>query len=145
MVSVTTCFVTKTTPMYRKLRYVSKCNKLVQLVVQVKYHVNVIYSLGGRYTRARPHMCTHACAHTHTHTHNWFLDIRIYQLVTFVFEMWCTCSISKPCLNHSWPGSKLYFLSHSGVTSANFSIYKGFHWEVIRVQLVTSTLQLWSH
>ena len=36
--------------MYRKLRYISKCNKLVQLVVQVKYHVNVIYNLGGGHT-----------------------------------------------------------------------------------------------
>ena len=32
----------------------AKCNKLVQLVVQVLYHVNVIHSLGG--------------ARTHTHT-----------------------------------------------------------------------------
>ena len=40
-----------TTPVHRKLRYVSKRNKLVQLVVQVKYHVNVIYSLGGRHTQ----------------------------------------------------------------------------------------------
>ena len=46
-------FVTKATPMQRKLHYVSKHNKLVQLVVQV-YHMNVIYSLGGR--------------DTHTHT-----------------------------------------------------------------------------
>ena len=41
-------------PVHRKLRYVSKHNKLVQLVVQVQYHVNVIHSLGG--------------GHTHTHT-----------------------------------------------------------------------------
>ena len=41
--------------MHSKLRYVSKRNKLAQLVVQVKYHVNVIYSLGG--------------GHTHTHRH----------------------------------------------------------------------------
>ena len=54
MVSVTTCFVTKAKLMHRKLHYVSKCNKLVQLVVQVKYHVNVIYSLKG--------------GHTHKHT-----------------------------------------------------------------------------
>ena len=44
--------------MHRKLRYVSKRNKLVQLVVQVKYHVNVIYSLGGGHTH------THARKHT---------------------------------------------------------------------------------
>ena len=37
--------------MHGKLRYVSKCNKLVQLVVQVKYHVNVIYNLGGGHTQ----------------------------------------------------------------------------------------------
>ena len=30
-----------------EIRYASKCNKLVQLVVQVEYDVNVIYSLGG--------------------------------------------------------------------------------------------------
>ena len=45
-----TCFVTKATLMHRNLRYVCKCNKLVQLVVQVKYHVNVSYSLGGGHT-----------------------------------------------------------------------------------------------
>ena len=44
--------------MYRKLRYVSKRYKLIQLIVQVKYHVNVIYSLGAD-TRI----------HTHTHKH----------------------------------------------------------------------------
>ena len=49
------CFVTKATLMHRKLHYVSKCSKLVQLVVKVQYHVNVIYSLGG--------------GHTHTHAH----------------------------------------------------------------------------
>ena len=43
--------------MHRKLHYISKCNKLVQLVVQVLYHKNVIYSLGGGHT------------HTHAHTH----------------------------------------------------------------------------
>ena len=44
--------------MHRKFCYIYKHNKLVQLVVQVKYHVNVIYSLGvGTYT------------HTHTRTH----------------------------------------------------------------------------
>ena len=61
-----TCFVTKATPVHRKLHYVSKCNKLVQLVIQVKYHVNVIYSFGAdTHTHAR----THAHTHTHTHTH----------------------------------------------------------------------------
>ena len=34
-------------PVHRKLRYISKHNKRVQLVVQVQYHVNVIYSLGA--------------------------------------------------------------------------------------------------
>ena len=33
--------------MHRKLRYVSKRNKLVQMVAQVQYNVNVIYSLGA--------------------------------------------------------------------------------------------------
>ena len=36
--------------MHRKFHYISKFNKLVQLVVQVKYHVNVIYSLSGEHT-----------------------------------------------------------------------------------------------
>ena len=36
--------------MQRKFHYVPKHNKLVQLVVEVQYHVNVIYSLGGRHT-----------------------------------------------------------------------------------------------
>ena len=45
-------FVTMTMPMHRKLQYVSKRNKLVQLVVLVQYHVNVIYSLGGGHTHA---------------------------------------------------------------------------------------------
>ena len=34
-------------PVHRKPHYVSKPNELVQLVVQVQYHVNVIYSFGG--------------------------------------------------------------------------------------------------
>ena len=50
--------------MHRKLRYVSKRNKLVQLVVQIQYHVNVIYSLRGR-----THIRTHARTHAHTHTY----------------------------------------------------------------------------
>ena len=58
LVSVTTCFVTMATPMRRKLRYVSKCNKLVQLVVLVQYHVNVIYSLGGGHTHTHADMPT---------------------------------------------------------------------------------------
>ena len=58
MVSVTTYFVTKATPVHRKLRYVSKRTKHVQLVVQVQYHVNITYSLGSRHAHAR--------AHTHT-------------------------------------------------------------------------------
>ena len=49
-------FVTKAMPMHRKLHYISKCNKLVQLVVQVQYNMNVIYSLRGTHT--------HACTHT---------------------------------------------------------------------------------
>ena len=52
------CFVTMATPVYRKLRYVSKHNKLVQLVVQVEYHMNVIYSLGGRHTHAHANIPT---------------------------------------------------------------------------------------
>ena len=48
-------------PMHKKLRYVSKCNKLVQLVVQVQYHMNVIYSLGGGHTH------THACTRWNSH------------------------------------------------------------------------------
>ena len=36
--------------MHIKLHYVSKYNKLVQLVVQVQYHMNVIYSPRGRHT-----------------------------------------------------------------------------------------------
>ena len=47
LVTVTSCFVTKATPVHRKLPCVSKRNKLVQLVVQVQYHLNVIYCLGG--------------------------------------------------------------------------------------------------
>ena len=45
------------TPVHRKLCYISKSNKLVQLVVQVQYHVNAINRLGGGHT------------HTHAHTH----------------------------------------------------------------------------
>ena len=41
--------------MHRKLRYISK---LVQLVVQVHYHMNVIYKFVGEHT--------HMHAHTHT-------------------------------------------------------------------------------
>ena len=41
--------------MHRKLHYISKCNKLVQLVVQVQYDVNVIYGLRGRDTHAHAH------------------------------------------------------------------------------------------
>ena len=49
-------------PMHRKLHYISKrnklvniskCNKLVKLVAQVQYHVNVIYSLKGEHTHQR--------------------------------------------------------------------------------------------
>ena len=54
-VSVTTCFVTMTAPIQRIVSLVSKHSKLVQLVVQVKYHVNVIYSLGGRHTDTHTH------------------------------------------------------------------------------------------
>ena len=39
--------------MHRKFYYVSKCNRLVQLVVQVQYHMNVIYSLWGGHTHRR--------------------------------------------------------------------------------------------
>ena len=46
-----------------------KCNKLVQLVVLVQYHVNVIYSLGDRDTHAHTHTHTHIHTHAHTHTH----------------------------------------------------------------------------
>ena len=53
MVSVATCFVTIAT-LIQKIALLRFYNNLVQLVVQVQYHVNVIYSLGGR--------------HTHTHT-----------------------------------------------------------------------------
>ena len=49
------CFVTKAMPMNRKLHYISKCNELVQLVVQVKYHVNVFIVLG-----------VDTCTHRHT-------------------------------------------------------------------------------
>ena len=44
------------------LTFLLKHNKLVKLVVQVKYHMNVIYSLGGGHT------------HTNTHTHNNLTD-----------------------------------------------------------------------
>ena len=47
------CFITKATSVHRKLRYGSKRNKLVQLVGQVQYHKNVIYSLGGGHTHTR--------------------------------------------------------------------------------------------
>ena len=50
----------KATLMHRKLHFISKCNKLVHLVVQAQYHVNVIYGLRGRHT--------HAQTQTHTHT-----------------------------------------------------------------------------
>ena len=40
--------------MYRKLHYVSEHNKLVQLVVKVKYHVNIFIVLGaGTHTHTR--------------------------------------------------------------------------------------------
>ena len=45
------------TPMHGKLCYVSKCNNLVQLVVQVKYHVNIICSLRGRHTHTETYQC----------------------------------------------------------------------------------------
>ena len=45
--------------MYRKLRHISKHNKLVQLVVKVKYHMNVIKASG---------------ADTHKHTHTDIVD-----------------------------------------------------------------------
>ena len=41
-----------TMPVHRKLHYISKCNKLVQLVVQVQFHMKVIYSFGGRHMHA---------------------------------------------------------------------------------------------
>ena len=41
--------------MQSKLCYISKHNKPVQLVVWVQYHMNVIYSLGGRYTQTYRH------------------------------------------------------------------------------------------
>ena len=37
-------------PSIELLQYIPKCNKLVQLVVQVRYQVNVIYSLGEGHT-----------------------------------------------------------------------------------------------
>ena len=46
------------TPMQRKLRYISKRNKLAQLVVLAQYHVNVIYSLGGRHTHTNVNIPT---------------------------------------------------------------------------------------
>ena len=50
-------FVRKATPMPRKLHYVSKYSSLAQLVVQVQYNVNIIYSLGAE---------THTYTHRHT-------------------------------------------------------------------------------
>ena len=59
MVSVMLCFVTKSTPVHRKLRYVSKCKKTCSA------GCTGIYSLGGGHT----HAChTRACTHTHTPT-----------------------------------------------------------------------------
>ena len=40
-------FVTNATPMDRNI---SKHSQLAQLVIQVQYHMNVIYNLGGRHT-----------------------------------------------------------------------------------------------
>ena len=54
--------------MHRKLRYVSKHNELVQLVVQVQYHVNVIYGFGGEHTHTDFAGGTHARMHTHIPT-----------------------------------------------------------------------------
>ena len=39
--------------------YISKRSKLTDLDIQVQYHMNVIYSLGGG----------HTCTRAHTHTH----------------------------------------------------------------------------
>ena len=55
-----TCFITKATPVHRK-----------QLVVQVQYHVNVIYSLGDRHTHMHtytdiPTLRTKAISRNHT-------------------------------------------------------------------------------
>ena len=47
--------------MHRKLCSISKCNKFVQLVVQVQYHVNVIKSRG-------------ADTHTHARTYTNVMD-----------------------------------------------------------------------
>ena len=47
LASVTMCFVTMATPVHRKLHYVFRCKILVQVVVHVQYHMNVIYSLGS--------------------------------------------------------------------------------------------------
>ena len=63
--------------MHRKLRYVSKHNKLVQLVVQVQYHMNVIYSLGGGHTHRHTDMQTKAISRNQVHVglwpaHAWF-------------------------------------------------------------------------
>ena len=51
-----------------QISYVSKCNKLVQLGVQVKYHMNVIYNLGGGDTPANiPTLRTKAILRNQAH------------------------------------------------------------------------------
>ena len=60
------CFITKAMLVHRKLHYVSKCNKLVQLVVQVQYHVNAIYSLEGGHTHI-PTLQTKAISRNQVH------------------------------------------------------------------------------
>ena len=55
MVSVTACFVTKATPVHKSF--------VTFPVVQVQYHVNIIYNLGG------------GPAYTHTHAHAHTIDV----------------------------------------------------------------------
>ena len=85
LITVVMCFVTKATPMRRKLRYISKCNRLVQLVVQVQYHVTVIYSLRGGHT------------HTHVHTHTNVVDKAFQETGHAPAESWYA-----PGLNNSY-------------------------------------------
>ena len=50
------CFLSQCASLLRSLwwikflHYISKCSKLVQLVLQIQYHVNVIYSHGDGHT-----------------------------------------------------------------------------------------------
>ena len=77
-------------PIHRKLRYISKYNKLVQLVAQIKYHVNVIYSLGGRHKYTHmPTLWTKTISRNKVHAGLWLVctwfknlcNIKLFEII----------------------------------------------------------------